>query len=132
MLVPLCGHHLFIQTQTFTLCRCREILAPPEGVSLLSLNGGFRRLRKTAFDLKERAPRTGYGKVWIRPEAVTAHLEKLGRSERDKPEVATEVGIGSADHRMMAAELILIPLTSADYGLTMTLMSEPEMLLMYE
>lgn len=34
------GHHLFIQTQTFTLCRRREILAPPEGIELLRVHPG--------------------------------------------------------------------------------------------
>ena len=33
---------------------------------------------------------------------------------------------------MASAELVANPLTQVDYGLTMTLMSDPEMLLMYE
>jgi hypothetical protein len=44
----------------------------------------------------------------------------------------SEVGVGSADRSMTSAELVAIPLTLVDYGLTMTLMSDPEMLLMYE
>jgi len=70
----------------------------------------------------------------MRSRSYTAATDELPPTSQAAKKLwrQSEVGIGSADRRMTSAELVATPLTLVDYGLTMTLMSDPEMLLMYE
>lgn len=67
------------------------------------------------------------------PEAVVEHLGNLRRIRLPYTcDGKIDVGIGGVDHSMTPAELAAIPLVQVNQGLTITLMSEPEMLLIYE